>query len=1559
MSELPIQQGGLRVLSSIVPSSSASTYGTHYSYLGVGGYVEVPNIEYRNSIPSDSNMNDEGYSTGRRRYGMLVYVIDDDKLFRLFPYSGSGVVSLETFTATTELAQVTMLSNNNGWVEVPDLSVLITGGTYFSGSSSIVLYDSTGGTVSITGITTTDVVNPGDGRVLVSTGNSESIFVAQPNMVFNGTNLNITGGTFITDSGGSLHSSAIIQFKSTTKGVLLPGMTTSQKNAIVNPTTGLTVYDSTIEDISVYTSSGWTGVIAERDNLQKVTERGNTTNTGLIISGTTYIIGSGSTTGNTFVTSNSANTQTFTIKDSGNVLIGTTTDAGYKLDVNGTARVQGLLTISTGGINMVGQSIVGSSNGQSKIAFGLVTSDDISLFASTGGPGRDINIMAGGGSGNVYIGTNSGGVGQTVYYTFNSTNATFNKQFIVNGSITAASALAQGVYFNNTLVAAANNDVLVGLDINPTFTNGAFTGVQNLAVRIASTTSIVRIDSSVVGSFHGIEFGNLGNIDTEIKQRPSTGEFRISNGRFAGWGGFITLYTDTAERMRIRNNGNVLIGTTTDAGYKLDVNGSTRIVGSGSTTGNTFVTSNSANTQTFTIKDSGNVLIGTTTDGGEKLYVNGNTSVNGNLQILNNGGLTFYNGASIFSSHYITTSNELLTANSNNSHGAWKFNNYYVSISKNLAVGTTLTDFVAPSQTFLVLGSSVFSGSVISSGVTRLSGQTSIIGSGTTSGSTAFSVQNSTGGTLLNLFNNGNLNIDNDALYVDGDNRRVGIGTTTPENLSNTTTLTINGTIGGGAVSFQVGGVRTGLVNGNDNYLTLQSYASRALSIGYNGNNTIVVNTSNNVGIGTVSPTTKLDVNGTARIVGAGSTSGSTILTLQNSLSTTTAQFRSDGVFGISSASTFTTQVTSVISASTTNSGIAIVPNGTGAFTLSIPDGTDTGGGNARGQYAVDLKLGGRTAATQVASGNYSAVIGGDVSTASGVKSLAGGSAFATGTNSVALGGSSTASGSGSVAIGGEQGGGLGATASGRAAIAFGLANTATADFSNSLGGLSNSASGSYSSVVGGQSNTSSASNSSILGGWLNINTGGSYGSIGGGRSNVLSTSSWYTFIGGGWNNGIINGDYSVVVGGFSNSATTQYAAVIGGSTNRSSGLFSLTHGLGNTASSSGSTAIGYYNTASGGYSIAMGSGSTASGLYSTVSGGYNNRATGVGVFIGGGVGNSAGGLDNYQTIVGGNSNTINAAGGSFIGGGQSNTISNGSGSGYCIIVGGSGNLSNGGIYNTIGGGLSNTASASYATVVGGQSNTASGQSSISGGNSNTASGAASVAFGTNSNISSGAASLTVGYGNQASGSWSVALGIYNQASATGAVALGGSGTGSAGTGGNTASGIGSFAVGQGSSSYLYGQNATAAYYFSTRGDAQQSLLTSRAVSATTSGSTITLSLDGTGTTNLITPNGNNRAWNVVVNTITVCTVVSGGTLTVGDAHSGEYKFLFKRVGGTSTISPITTSSEVADTSMGTASYTFSAGTSQQLAIVFNAPTTANNSTFRAVAKVALTEVAW
>jgi hypothetical protein len=273
-----------------------------------------------------------------------------------------------------------------------------------------------------------------------------------------------------------------------------------------------------------------------------------------------------------------------------------------------------------------------------------------------------------------------------------------------------------------------------------------------------------------------------------------------------------------------------------------------------------------------------------------------------------------------------------------------------------------------------------------------------------------------------------------------------------------------------------------------------------------------------------------------------------------------------------------------------------------------------------------------------------------------------------------------------------------------------------------------------------------------------------------------------------------------------------------------------------------------------------------------------------------------------------------------------------------------------------IGGGNSNTASASYATVVGGQSNTSSNSHAISGGFNCVAGGSQSVALGYKATSSAtGAICIASNDGSQtptASGNWSnVYGGVQSTATNTYASALGGYR--------NTASGYGSYALGFRTEAYLRGQMTLNGGFISLNSDVQQSLLTPYKVDSISSGQTTSLSLDGTGTDSLIIPNGNNRAWNVVVNTITVCTVVSGGTLTVGDAHSGEYKFLFKRVGGTSTISPITTSSEVADTSMATSSYTFSAGTSQQLAIVFNAPTTANNSTFRAVAKVQLVEVAW
>lgn len=153
----------------------------------------------------------------------------------------------------------------------------------------------------------------------------------------------------------------------------------------------------------------------------------------------------------------------------------------------------------------------------------------------------------------------------------------------------------------------------------------------------------------------------------------------------------------------------------------------------------------------------------------------------------------------------------------------------------------------------------------------------------------------------------------------------------------------------------------------------------------------------------------------------------------------------------------------------TTNVSVSLVPKGTGAICLAVPDGTATGG-NVRGANAIDLQTS-RTAAAQVASGTASAIVGGTGNTASGPNAVALGAArgTASGQSSLVQGEDSTASGANSIAIGvfsratnfaaisiganglasGNQGvaisTGNGATASGGTCFAIGSSTTASA----------------------------------------------------------------------------------------------------------------------------------------------------------------------------------------------------------------------------------------------------------------------------------------------------------------------------------------------------------------------------------------------------------------------------------------------------------------------------------------------------------------------------------
>src|SRR5687768_7149261 len=63
------------------------------------------------------------------------------------------------------------------------------------------------------------------------------------------------------------HSSAALDIQSTDKGILIPRMTSVQRNAISNAGTGLLVFDNTTESFWFKTAIGWKELIDTAGSL--------------------------------------------------------------------------------------------------------------------------------------------------------------------------------------------------------------------------------------------------------------------------------------------------------------------------------------------------------------------------------------------------------------------------------------------------------------------------------------------------------------------------------------------------------------------------------------------------------------------------------------------------------------------------------------------------------------------------------------------------------------------------------------------------------------------------------------------------------------------------------------------------------------------------------------------------------------------------------------------------------------------------------------------------------------------------------------------------------------------------------------------------------------------------------------------------------------------------------------------------------------------------------------------------------------------------------------------
>jgi len=67
-------------------------------------------------------------------------------------------------------------------------------------------------------------------------------------------------GVLISPSGGQPDSSAILELADSTRGFLLPRLSTNQRNNITNPAIGLQVYNTTTQCLEMFMNSGWRNV---------------------------------------------------------------------------------------------------------------------------------------------------------------------------------------------------------------------------------------------------------------------------------------------------------------------------------------------------------------------------------------------------------------------------------------------------------------------------------------------------------------------------------------------------------------------------------------------------------------------------------------------------------------------------------------------------------------------------------------------------------------------------------------------------------------------------------------------------------------------------------------------------------------------------------------------------------------------------------------------------------------------------------------------------------------------------------------------------------------------------------------------------------------------------------------------------------------------------------------------------------------------------------------------------------------------------------------------------
>jgi hypothetical protein len=335
----------------------------------------------------------------------------------------------------------------------------------------------------------------------------------------------------------------------------------------------------------------------------------------------------------------------------GNLLINTTTDAGFRLDVNGTARVQGALTVTTGGASITGLSTIqgttASDSGQLGTELLTTGTGDASWTGSSFATGY--THVAG--STTTLTSTLAGVVNNFYQITYTVTGRTAGSFTIAfggftSGNLTATGAVGPRATTTDTLVITPTSDfngtiVLSIRVISPssasvTFTSSGGTVTNQIRISSIASNTFIGVNSgrnnttgsnNTASGFNSLLNNTTGTGNTasgrDALRDNTTGGSNTANGQNA-------LLNNTTGSNNTANGQNALLNNTTGSNNTANGQNAGRFLANGSTA--LTIINNSvflgANTRANADNETNQIVIGHTAIGaGSNTATLGNTSI--------------------------------------------------------------------------------------------------------------------------------------------------------------------------------------------------------------------------------------------------------------------------------------------------------------------------------------------------------------------------------------------------------------------------------------------------------------------------------------------------------------------------------------------------------------------------------------------------------------------------------------------------------------------------------------------------------------------------------------------------------------------------------------------------------------------------------------------------------------------------------------------------------------------------------------------------------------------